>query len=159
MAGDNIRVRPTKDAIWLTLEKYGYLVRGTIKFVTTGAQNPVTAWESIAMPGDSTFDRRFEIMAKSLAFQRVEAITTAPGTPAVPADERRLALIISPPSSGTFTISLNTGTTTGGGIILTTTSNPLMLNIWDHGHIVRETFHISHSAGGVNIGVWELLEQ
>lgn len=157
-AGDYIRIRPNRSQFKLDYFRYGNLVQETFLFAAPTAASNIAVWETLLMPDDTSFLQRFERMRNSIAQQIVAPVVVAPGTPIVTANKKRLALIISPPASGTFTVSLNSGTTTGGGMIMATTSSPLMLNIWDHGHLVRETFHISHSAGGVNIACWEVLE-
>lgn len=109
------------------------------------------------MANDTSMHERLRMMVEAMAQQGFSAVTTAPGAPVIPANEKRLALIISPPASGNYTVSMNTAVVTGGGMLLFSTSSPLSLNIWDHGHMVRETFHIAHSVGGVNIAWWELI--
>lgn len=72
----------------------------------------------------------------------------------------RVVLIFYPPVSGTVTYSLLPGVTAGRGLLLTTTSAPMVFDIKKHGNLTTQAWYAIHSVGGVVCPIQEgLLEQ
>lgn len=64
----------------------------------------------------------------------------------------RYSFVIGPPANGTLTVWPDSGMSAGVGIILTSASAPLMMNLKDNGYVVRLAWFGIHSVGGVSIG-------
>lgn len=73
----------------------------------------------------------------------------ATSTPFIPGNPDRFALLIENPPSGTLTVSLESTAVSGEGITFSAAHFPLVLNIKDHGDLVRRPWSAIHSVGGV----------
>lgn len=94
-----------------------------------------------------------KIGRQSQAFQIVQ---TVPATSIVllDADAKRFAIVISPPSAGTLTLSMNDTAIANEGIRIDTTGEPLKLTLKEHGSIVTRRITAIMSAGSIPIGIW-----
>lgn len=70
-------------------------------------------------------------------------------------DEKRIQLLIYPPSSGTLTIFPANSVIVNKGITLTSTSHPMIMTVDTHGDLVKKMWAAIHSAGGVTCFVSE----
>jgi hypothetical protein len=77
----------------------------------------------------------------------------------VSSSPNRIALIISAPSTGTITISTNPAVSANNGIILTSGIEPTILNIKDHGDIVRKRLYVIGSTTSITTTVISIILQ
>lgn len=142
----------------LNLEDHGQIVQASIWGQTAALTRPFRSVSHLMPKGPFDDLPWIERMSRTIANQIVGTPATTPGTPMVPQNLKRVALIFGPPTSGSIVISLSTGVSSTAGIAMGTTSPCLVLNLKDHGELVRSGYFISHSVGNVVYAVWEVLE-
>lgn len=72
-------------------------------------------------------------------------------TQLIAADTMRFALVIGAPATGNLFLTLEPGSAVATGMIRTLAMGPLVLNLYQHGDLVRRAWFASHSAGSVPI--------
>lgn len=73
----------------------------------------------------------------------------------IPANKDRISLVISCPSSGRITISLNPTAVLDSGITLNSGGLPLVLDSWLTKGLVKQAFYAIGSAGGLTGAIWQ----
>jgi len=73
------------------------------------------------------------------------------------ASDSRIALTVSPPISGSVTLSNDAGVTSGQGLNLGAGSAPLTLTLAEHGDCVQREWLIIGSGAGLGVGLIETL--
>ena len=148
----------TQKEIVLNLRDHGALVTNGL---VAGALLPTASgiyWESI-LPADVFESTEWAVrMRETLAVQSEFTPPVPPGEPLIRPNLKRLALIIFAPQSGILLVSMNRSGAAGSFSMLDS-SQPVILNLRDHGEIVRSTFWLAHSVGNVTVNVWECLER
>ena len=143
--------------ISLDLRKYGSLVTQGFQSNAFFGTLDADFWETILPNADFDSLEWAVRMSKTVSQQVTVTPPVAPGLPLIPPNEKRVALVIGPPLVGTLAISVNMDTN-AGSIPLLAGGAPLLLNFTENGHLVRETFWLSHSLGGISVSFWEVLE-
>lgn len=148
----------TQKEVVLNLRDHGALVTNGL---VAGALQPTASgfyWESI-LPAEIFEATDWAVrMRSTLAVQSEVVPPVSPGQPLIRPNLKRLALIIFAPQSGILLVSMNKDVSTGSFSMLDS-SQPVILNLKDHGEIVRSTFWLAHSVGNVTVNVWECLER
>lgn len=86
--------------------------------------------------------------------EHIRSLTNA-STPVIDYSNRRIKLTIYPPPSGTLTLSIKSPAVANKGIILLSTSMPLVMTVETHGDIVTKQWYGIHSAGGVTFTYYD----
>lgn len=72
------------------------------------------------------------------------------------ANPNRIALIISPPSTGNITISTQGDFSAGQGLVIISTNNPVKLSVSEHGNLVTNPLNILGSTSNITVGWCEI---
>lgn len=92
------------------------------------------------------------------AVQIVSLPVSSPAVRIVGDNRRRLALVFSPPATGSFTISTDQGVTPGNGINLTAGCNPFEICVERHGGAaMRPWYAIASTGSPVTIAFFEVV--
>lgn len=86
---------------------------------------------------------------------------TVPAAAAVfiPAAQNRVSLVISTHNATRFTLGTDSNVTAGNGISMPPNTQPLRLNIRDHGDIVQKGIFAISDAGTLTIGYLEVINE
>ena len=87
---------------------------------------------------------------QSIQMQFTSALTSSP---VIAADENRVTLILPGPLANVITYSINDPAVSGQGIRLGAQSPSIILNIWDHGDLVRRAWTCIHTVAGETLSV------
>jgi hypothetical protein len=72
---------------------------------------------------------------------------------AVPGDDKRIAIVFTPPDSATVSFGLNRGMISGQGITLALNGFPFAMSIDQYGDLVRRPWFVIGSSGGLHCSV------
>lgn len=90
-------------------------------------------------------------MRLTLAGQRTTQVPAGTQVEVCEASENRVGIVFNtfPGVNGYY--SLQQGTGIGFGLFLGSISNPIALNIWDHGDLVRREWFARHDSASINV--------
>jgi len=156
-----VAVRPginytTQKEIILNLRDHGSLVTNGI---VAGSLAPTSTglYLETLLPSNIFEDTEWAVrMRETISIQTTVNVPAFPGEISIRPNEKRIALIIFPPQSGTLLLALN-NSTSGAVLAMVAASSPINLVFRDHGKLVQSTFNASHIPGGVDLVYWETL--